>query len=119
MADAGETTGVIDREGQDAVSSARIDSLQEALAELKRFDRQVEAGAEHLGDEADIAAAREVLTNSVKERARMISSSEMARALDRLPEDEGAELAVAWGEAQPDRDADRDRGDERESGRTD
>ena len=116
---ADDMQGVIDREGGQGGVEARLDRLQEAVAELSRFDRLAKDRPAELGTTSELQEARDVLVNSVQERAREISPIEMARALDQLPESERSDIATAWGNAQEGGQMDREREADRDSSRTD
>ncbi len=116
---ADDMQGVIDREGGEGSVESRLDRLQEAVAELSRFDRLAKDWPAELGTQSELRDAREILVRSVQERAREISPIEMARALDRFPESDRSEIATAWGNAQEGGQMDRGRQADRDSSRTD
>jgi hypothetical protein len=111
---------VIAREGSGGDLPPKVSQFVEAVDELKRFDR-VNGGPETLvGSRAELAEARGVLEDSVRDHGRSISSLEMARSLDRLPEGRTQEIAQAWQAVQEDSgDKERDREADRDSSRTD
>lgn len=110
---------ILDREGDKHSRATRIEQFSEAVVELKRFERAESTASDVAGSDAERAAARDILQNSVRHYGRQISSADMARSLDRLPPESAKDIAEAWQQVQDGQDVERDREAEQDRDRAD
>lgn len=118
--EADRSAGVLARDSEEGGLRARLAQFVEALDELKRFEGVVATSPANSGSGEDLQHARDILERSLRHHGRAISSIEMVRSLDQLPDGRSQEIAQAWQSVQEDA-GDRQRAQEadRDSGRTD